>query len=215
MVADSAGAPGTPGREEPLIPQAELRERLATKSVAILGCGGLGSNCAALLVRSGVLSLTLVDHDRVEADNLNRQLFFADQVGMPKVDALADTLRRIEPRVALRLVQDSIDAQSILALLPGVDAIVEAVDSAETKALICEACARAFPDVPLVSASGLAGLGSANRIETVQVAENLWVAGDLESDIRDGHPLVASRVMLAAAHEAHAVIRILVGLEGA
>lgn len=200
--------------EEP-IPQAELRERLATKAVAVLGCGGLGSNCAAMLVRAGVLSLTLVDFDDVETDNLNRQMFFARQIGMRKVDALAETLVGIDPGVELRLIHGCIDADNILDMVFGADVIIEAVDSAETKALIVSVCSRELPHIPLMSASGLAGHGSANRIETIQLAENIWVAGDLESDIRDGHALVASRVMLAAAHQAHAAIRILLGLEGA
>ena len=54
-----------------------------------------------MLVRSGVMRLTLVDFDEVEADNLNRQLFFGDQIGMPKVEALAQTLRRIDPTASI------------------------------------------------------------------------------------------------------------------
>lgn len=212
MGADTGGASGA---TDPIIGQGELRERLAPKSVTILGCGGLGSNCAAMLVRSGVLNLTLVDFDNVEDSNLNRQMFFTDQIGAPKVDALAATLRRIDPGVTLRPIRECIDADNIGSMLVGADAIVEAVDSAETKALILNACARETPDIPLIAASGLAGHSSANRIQTIQLAENLWVAGDLETDVRAGHALVASRVMVAAAHQAHAVIRVLLGLNGA
>ena len=188
---------------------------LADKRVAVLGCGGLGSNVAAMLVRAGVLSLALVDHDVVEADNLNRQLFFEDQVGVPKVEALSQTLRRIDSRVELHTYHDRIDTESILGFIDGADAIVEAVDGADTKALIVSACARQAPQVPLVCGSGIAGLGSANSIETFRLAEHVWVAGDLESDIREGHALASSRVMLVAAHQAQAVIRELIGLEGA
>ena len=161
-----------------------------------------------------MLSLRLVDFDDVEADNLNRQLFFADQIGEPKVEALASTLRRIDPDVRLRLVQDCITEANLLGMVEGVDAIVEAVDGADTKALILTVCARDLPDMPVVSASGLAGHASANLIETVRLGENLWVTGDLESDVREGHALVASRVMVAAAHQAHAAIRLLLGLDG-
>ncbi len=198
---------------EPLLSRADIRTRLAETSVAVLGCGGLGSNCASMLVRSGVRRLTLADFDDVEADNLDRQLFFADQIGEPKVEALATTLRRIDPGVRLRTVRECIDEANVSDMVAGADAIVEAVDGAETKALITRCCVRDRPSVPLVSASGLAGVGSADRIGTHRVADNLWVAGDLESDIREGHPLLASRVMLVAAHQAHAVIRVLLGLE--
>ncbi|MDA3935611.1 MAG: sulfur carrier protein ThiS adenylyltransferase ThiF [Actinomycetota bacterium] len=196
---------------EPMIPQAELRDHLASKAVTILGCGGLGSNCAVMLVRAGVRTLTLVDFDVVEAANLNRQEFFIDQVGMPKVDALATTLRRIDADLNLRLIRDRIDADDLLSMVSGADAIVEAVDSVETKTLILNVCGRELPDAPIVSVSGIAGYASANEITTSRIAQNLWVVGDLESDVRDGHSLVSSRVMTAAAHQAHAVIRILLG----
>jgi sulfur carrier protein ThiS adenylyltransferase len=200
---------------EAIVTQDELRERLAPARVAILGCGGLGSNCAVLLVRAGVGALTLVDFDEVEAENLNRQMFFADQIGLAKVEALAETLCRIEPGVSLSLVHECITPETLPAMVEEADVVVEAVDSAEAKAMILSCCTERMPGVPVVSASGLAGHGSANAIETVQVAEDLWVAGDQVSDIRAGHALVASRVMVAAAHEAHAVIRILLGLPGA
>lgn len=198
-----------------MLSQEEVRAILATKTVAILGCGGLGSNCAAMLVRAGVSDLTLVDFDDVEPDNLNRQLFFADQVGMPKVEALADTLLRIDSGVAVRLIRDCIDETNVLGMVAGADAIIEAVDGAESKAMIVNVCARELPGVPIFSASGIAGYASANRIETVRLGEDVWVSGDLETDIRDGHALLASRVVLAAAHQTHAVIRVLLGMEGA
>ena len=195
------------------MPQEELRARLASKSVAILGCGGLGSNCAGMLVRAGVPRLTLVDFDEVEADNLNRQMFFTDQVGTPKVDALASTLLRIDSGIELRLIRECIDEENLEGMVIGADVIVEAVDGAETKALIVNVCSRDVPQTPIVSASGLAGHASANSIRTIQLADQLWVAGDLESDAWHGHALVASRVMVVAAHQAHAVIRILLGAE--
>jgi len=201
------------GRTESMIHQTELRDHLASKSVAILGCGGLGSNCAAMLVRTGVLHLTLVDFDTVEAENLNRQEYFLDQIGLPKVEALAATLWRIDEAVDVRTIDGCIDADGLLSMVAGADVIVEAVDVAETKAMIMQVCSRELPDIPLVAASGLAGYASANQIETIHLADKVWVAGDLLSDIRDGHALVASRVMTTAAHQANAVIRILLGLD--
>ena len=58
-----------------------------------------------------------------------------------------------------------------------------------------------------MSVSGLAGYGQANSISTMQVTDNFYVVGDLESDIRQGHSLLASRVMVAASHQAHPVVR--------
>jgi sulfur carrier protein ThiS adenylyltransferase len=63
--------------------------------------------------------------------------------------------------------------------------------------------------------AGLAGCASANTIETQRIGENVWVVGDLTADVRDNLPLVASRVMVAAAHEAHIATRILLGMPDA
>ena len=73
--------------------------------VGIAGAGGLGSNCAWMLVRSGFTDFVIVDHDRVEASNLNRQFFFARQVGMPKVQALSENLLAINPDVKVMTME--------------------------------------------------------------------------------------------------------------
>lgn len=189
----------------------QLRARLRECTVAIVGCGGLGSNVAEMLVRSGIGRLTLMDFDVVDECNLNRQFFFRDQIGVPKVVALAENLRRIRSDVRLDLVAERVTEANIIELVGGACAIVEAVDGADTKAMILNTCLSGLPDVPLVTASGLAGYGSTNAIVTERMAENLYVVGDLASDIRDGHPLFASRVMAAAAAQAHAVVRVLLG----
>lgn len=202
-----------PGCFPPIEPTDDpaLRTRLGSAHVAIIGCGGLGSNVAAMLLRSGVKRLTLIDFDRVEESNLNRQLFFRDQLGMPKVEALADTLRRIDPDANLHLVHECMTAENLVDVVEGADVVVEAVDRAEVKAMIANCLLEGVPTTPLVSASGLAGFDSANTIVTECLGENFYLIGDMESDVRAGHPLLASRVMVAAAHQAHATIRIILG----
>ena len=190
---------------------AAVRARLASSHVAIIGCGGLGSNAAHMLVRSGIGTLTLIDFDVVDQTNLNRQLFFPDQLGRPKTAALAETLLRIDPTVTLLLHQVRATADNLVELVGGSDIVIEAVDHAEDKAVIANVLLRERGHVPLVGASGLAGFGPANHVLTEQLADSYYLAGDLTSDVRDNLPLLASRVMLAAAHEAHAAIRILLG----
>lgn len=191
----------------------EMRALLASSTVAVVGCGGLGSNVAAMLLRSGVRTLTLIDFDLVEESNLNRQLFFRDQIGQPKTEALAATLLRIDPEARLTLHTRRVTADDIADLVGDADVIVEAVDRADTKAMLVNTLMEALPDTPLVTASGLAGSGSANAVVTQRPCDNLYLVGDLESDVTAGHPLFASRVMVAAAHEAHAVIRRLLGFD--
>lgn len=191
----------------------ELRARLHASCVAIVGCGGLGSNVAAMLLRSGVRNLTLIDFDVVDASNLNRQLFFADQIGRLKTEALAETLLRIDPDARLTLHSLRVTAENLVALVRGADVVIEAVDRADTKAMVVNTCMEELPDTPLVTVSGLAGYGSANSIATERPCDNLYLVGDLESDVNAGHSLFASRVMVASAHEAHAAIRRLLGFD--
>jgi sulfur carrier protein ThiS adenylyltransferase len=187
-----------------------LRIRLAKCRVGIVGLGGLGSNVAWMLARSGVGTLVLADHDVVDQSNLDRQFYFADQVGLPKTDALATNLGRITGDVSLEIHHAWIDESNLARIFVGVDVFVEAADSAESKAMLVATASDQLPGIPIVSASGLAGYGSANDIVTRNVA-GLWMVGDLVTAACEEHPLFASRVTVAAAHEAHIVVRLLLG----
>ena len=75
----------------------EIQERLDRGRVAVAGLGGLGSCVAVALARIGVGHLHLIDHDRVDLTNLNRQQYFMRHVGMYKTDALREQLLEINP----------------------------------------------------------------------------------------------------------------------
>jgi len=203
---DTCSLPPTPPNDD-----SAVRARLANSHVALVGCGGLGSNAASMLVRAGVGELTLIDFDVVEESNLNRQLFFRDQLGLPKTEALAATLRRINPDVTLHIHTTCATEENLVGLVGDADVIIEAADRAETKAMIANVLSEQIPDTPLVAASGLAGFASANEIVTERFGEAFYLVGDLRSDVRDELPLIASRVMVASAHEAHVAIRLLLG----
>lgn len=194
-----------------LCDDAAIRERLGSSHVAVIGCGGLGSNVAMMLVRAGVRELTLVDYDVVDRSNLNRQMFFPDQIGQPKTDALAETLLRLEPGLSLHLHQVEVTEQDVVALVAESQVVVEAVDRADVKAMVANTLLVHRAGLPIVAASGLAGAGSANHIVTEELASGFYMVGDHTSDVRNSLPLMSSRVMAAAAHEAHMAIRILLG----
>ncbi len=188
----------------------EYRRRLSTKKVGIAGAGGLGSNCAAALARAGVGRLVVADFDVVSRDNLDRQFFFLDQVGLPKVEALAANLARIDPAVRVVARNARLDAASALELFAGCDAVVEAFDSAEAKAMLVEALLSGMPGIPLVTASGLAGYGRSNAMRERR-SGSLYLIGDLESEVGPDEPPMAPRVAMAAAMQANAVLEALLG----
>lgn len=184
-----------------------VREALSAKRVLIAGAGGLGSNAAMLLVRSGIGELEIFDFDTVAASNLNRQFFFADQIGMKKTDALAANLRRIDPGVKLVCRDARLDAGNCAGLLDGpADLVLECFDRAEDKALLVRYVLARHPARPLIAVSGIGGVGGP-AFGIRRGPGNLYVIGDGESDAAAG--TLAGRVMLAAAAQAQLAVEIL------
>jgi len=187
----------------------DVQKKFSAATVAICGLGGLGSNIAIPLARAGVGKLILIDFDRVDITNLHRQQYKANQIGMNKTDALRDNLLEITPYIELEMHTERVTEENAARLLQGADIICEAFDDAEYKAMLTNLVLEAMPDKYLVAASGMAGFGSANTIQTRRVAKRFYLCGDGASDVQTEGSLVASRVMLCAAHQAHTVIRIL------
>ena len=187
----------------------ELHRAFSSATVAVCGLGGLGSNIAIHLARAGIGKLILIDFDRVDITNLHRQQYKADQIGMYKTDALADNLREIAPYIELKMHTERITEENTVTLLEGADIICEAFDDAECKAMLTNAVLSEMPDKYLVAASGMAGMGVTNSIKTRRITSRFYLCGDEASDVSDGIGLVAPRVALCAAHEAHTVLRIL------
>ena len=186
-----------------------LSQTFASAAVAVCGLGGLGSNIAIALARAGIGKLILIDFDRVDMTNLHRQQYKADQIGMYKTRALAENLREIAPYISIEIHTERITEKNAVTLLKDADVVCEAFDSAEAKAMLAEIVLTEMRGKYLVAASGMAGLYDANRIKTRKITGKFYLCGDEESDVSDGIGLVSSRVMLCAAHEAHAVLRIL------
>jgi len=188
-----------------------IQEKFSSTTVAVCGLGGLGSNIAIALARTGIGKLILIDFDRVDITNLHRQQYKADQIGKSKTDALRDNLLEIAPYVTLETHTIRVTKDNAVHLLQGADIICEAFDNAECKAMLTNLVLETMPDKYLVAASGMAGMGSANTIQTRRVSKRLFVCGDGASDVSEVGSLVASRVMLCAAHQAHTVLRVLAG----
>lgn len=185
------------------------QKKLASATVAICGLGGLGSNIAAILARAGVGRLILIDFDKVDITNLHRQQYKANQIGMSKTDALSENLLEIAPYVVLETHSVCITDENAAGFLKNADIICEAFDKAECKAMLTNLVLERMPDKYLIAASGMAGMGSANTIQTRRVLENFYICGDGKSDVQSEGSLISSRVMICAAHQAHTVIRIL------
>ena len=172
--------------------------------IGIAGCGGLGSNCANSLVRSGFKNLVLVDFDKVEPSNLNRQFYFQDQIGRNKVDCLKENLLRINPQAKITTYCQKIEKDNILDIFKQCSIVVEAFDKAEYKSLLVETL---LPHKKLiVSASGLAGYGNSDDIKIHRIKDNLAIIGDRKSEASPSLPPLAPRVNIAAAKQADVIL---------
>ena len=188
-----------------------LHRRFSSATVAVCGLGGLGSNIAVALARAGVGKLLLLDFDRVDITNLHRQQYKASQIGRYKTEALAENLREIAPYTEIQPVTAKITEENLAALLQGADIVCEAFDGAESKAMLVNGVLERLPRCYLVAASGMAGMDTPNNIKTRKIMNRFYLCGDEVSDAADTLGLVAPRVMLCAAHQAHTVLRILAG----
>ena len=206
----------TPTKEE-MLKAFEVRHGKTVQSkflssvVAVCGLGGLGSNISISLARAGIGKLILIDFDKVDITNLHRQQYKADQIGMLKTSAMLENLKEIAPYTEYETHAVRITEDNIYELLRDADIICEAFDNAEAKAMLANFVLEKRYDKYLVSASGMAGIGSSNLVKTRKVSEKFYLCGDGVSDVNTSGGLYATRVMLCAAHQAHTVLRILAG----
>lgn len=189
----------------------ELQNKISAARVAVCGLGGLGSSIAIALARAGVGHLHLIDFDRVDLTNLNRQQYAVGQLGQYKTDALRETLSLVSPYCDVTCDTIQVTEETLPDLLKTEDYICEAFDRAEAKAMLVSGVLEHFPEKYLVAGSGLAGLGSANTIQTRRVSQRFYLCGDGTSDSSVGLGLVASRVLVCAAHEANMILRLIAG----
>ena len=184
--------------------------RLRSASVGIAGLGGLGSNIAIMLARSGIGRLVIADRDTVELSNIHRQCYPLDSIGMKKTDAVVREINRINPFCKVEKHDMELNENN-LDIFSSCDIVCEAFDSAENKIMLIERLSAMGKTV--ISGNGMAGKGPANAITTRKVGDNIYICGDGISDVNSEGSLVPSRVTLCAAHQANAVIRIISGLE--
>lgn len=186
-----------------------VQDKLANARVAVAGLGGLGSNIAISLARIGVGHLHLVDFDRVDLTNLNRQHYFIRHLGAYKTDALKEQILQINPYIQVVTDCLKITADSVPALFAGEDIICEAFDVPEQKAMLVNAVLETLPEKILLSGNGMAGYGNSNAIRTRQILPRFYLCGD-EVSGNDTKSLMAPRVAICAAHEANMAAALLI-----
>lgn len=183
--------------------------KLNNARVAVAGLGGLGSHISVMLARSCVGTLHLIDFDVVDISNLNRQEYYLQHIGKPKTECLKEKLLEINPY--LNIIADNIKVteDTIEKLFENEKIVCEAFDDAAQKAMLVNGLLTNFPDVKLISGSGMAGYADSNMIKTRKIFRNFYICGDEKSGKENGSPLMAARVSICAGHQANKVIQLI------
>ncbi|CAG4893505.1 tRNA cyclic N6-threonylcarbamoyladenosine(37) synthase TcdA [Paraburkholderia saeva] len=151
--------------------------------VAVIGIGGVGSWAAEALARSAVGTLTLIDLDNVAESNTNRQIHALDgNFGKPKVEAMGERIKLINPQCDVRLVEDFIEPDNFASVLGGggFDYVVDAIDSVRTKTALIAWCVA--QKLPLITVGGAGGQLDPTRIRIDDLA--LTIQDPLLSKVR-------------------------------
>ncbi len=187
-------------------------EKVNSAKVAIAGLGGLGSNVAINLARTGVGHLHLIDFDIVEPSNLNRQQYKIKHLGMYKTEALKNEIEDINPFIEVIVDTIKVTEENISSLFLDDDIICEAFDNPKNKAMLVNTLIEKLPSKKIVSASGMAGYESSNTIKTKKITNNFYLCGDNTTDAKIGRGLMSPRVSICAGHEANMILRLILGI---
>ena len=187
----------------------DMEEKLQNARVAVAGLGGLGSNIAVMLARSGVGHLFLVDFDVVDVTNLNRQMYMIPQLGKPKTKAILEILHDINPYLDVKTKNIKVTPDMVPELFGEYPIVCEAFDNADQKAMLISALLEKCPKTIVVSGNGMAGYGNSNAIVTEKVLGRLYICGDKVTEATTGMGLMAPRVAICAGHEANKVIELI------
>lgn len=186
-----------------------VHERMKNGIVGIAGLGGLGSNVTIALARMGVGTLILADFDIVEPSNLNRQQYFIEHIGAYKTDAMAAMLKRINPYLTVETHRVMLDRENTPSIFHRAHVVVECFDREDQKVMLIETVSELLPDAYIIGASGMAGYGENNSIQTMQLGEKVYVVGDLVNAAVPGRGLMAPRVSVAAGQQANLAVSLL------
>lgn len=179
-------------------------ERLKAFKVGIAGAGGLGSNCAMVLLRSGFDDFVIADFDSIDDSNLNRQFFFENQIGEKKTRELKRNLLKINSAAKISEISKKLDSSNIKEIFSDCDIIVEAFDDPFSKKMFAEQFLSSSKFIVL--ASGISGFKMYEKIKVRKIRDNVYMVGDEMSEVSMENPPFAPSVVTAASIQADIVL---------
>lgn len=145
-------------------------DRLTQCKVAVVGLGAVGGFCLEALVRSGVGNLTLVDFDKFEPSNLNRQILALEStLGKSKAQVAAQRVKDIAPEVEVKYYDQKLSEENVNEIVDGKDLVVDAIDDVHAKCLLLKTCWE--KKIPVVSSMGAARKKDPSRIKVADLTK--------------------------------------------
>ncbi len=154
-----------------LILSEESLKRLSTANVLVVGLGGVGAYAAEMICRAGVGTMTIVDGDKIQANNRNRQLpAMKSTEGLPKAEVMGQRMKDINPDLNLTVIQEYIKDERMIEIVDkGFDYVVDAIDTLSPKIfLIYHSLQR---KIPVVSSMGAGGKFDPEKIKISDISE--------------------------------------------
>ncbi len=146
---------------------------LSTKSVLILGVGGVGGYVAESLARSGIGTLILVDFDNIDVTNINRQIIALEStIGLKKVDVLEKRIKEINKNINVMKIDKFIDSENYLSLFENkIDYFVDACDTVSTKKSVIKYCLD--NDIDFITSMGTGNKFDPSKLEIVDIRKTV------------------------------------------
>lgn len=157
--------------------------------ICVVGIGGVGSWSVEALARTGVGRLTLIDDDTIEPGNVNRQIHaLTDSFDVPKIEAMADRVRGINPDCCCEPVRAFVTDRSLKEHLDrGYDYVIDAIDSVTFKAAMIAFCRR--NKIPIITIGGAGGRRDPTAVAVADLArtEHDALASKVRKRLRERH----------------------------
>jgi len=184
--------------------------KLKGSTVLVAGLGGLGSPAALYLAAAGVGRLMVVDREKVELSNLNRQiLHWTDDVGKTKVESALEKLKRLNPEVEVVGLVDEIGEGNVYSLVKEADVVVDGMDNFKTRFLLNEACVRLRKPFIHAAVYGLEG-----RLTTIIPGKGpcLKCLLPMEPSEAGPFPVLGPTPAIMASMQAMEAVKVIVGI---
>lgn len=144
------------------------------KKILLIGIGGVGSYTCESLIRSGIENITIVDSDKIDISNLNRQLMTnINNIGMYKVDVMKERINGINPNCNVKIIKEFIDKSNIDILFKDdFDYVIDACDTIDTKILIIDKCIK--NNISIISCMGTGNKMDPSRLKIMDISKTSY-----------------------------------------